>query len=164
MHWLFRALLVLILLGFALVGSAATGDVAAPGTATLVAIVGKSAGAKDISYAQLRRVFGGDAGKIGGNMLTPFNYVPDHPIRRRFDTLVLAMSPDEIGRYWVDRRVRGLGLPPRTVPSPQTMKGVVARLPGAIGYIDASQIDDSVQVLSIDGKSFRDPGYRLVAR
>ncbi|MET0340459.1 MAG: hypothetical protein ABW252_05625 [Polyangiales bacterium] len=164
MHWVLRCSLVLTLLGFALAGSAATGDVGAPSPATLVVIIGKSAGAKDISYAQLRRVFGGDAGKIGSNMLTPFNYVPDHPMRRRFDTLVLAMTPDEIGRYWVDRRVRGLGLPPRTVPSPQTMKGVIARLPGAIGYIDASQVDDSVQVLSIDGKGFRDPGYRLLPR
>lgn len=146
------------------VGRAATGDVGASNPPTLVVIVGKSVPASDISHALLRRVFGGDSGRLGSLALTPFNYAPEHPLRRRFDDLVLAMAPDEVGRYWVDRRVRGLGLPPRTVPSPQTMKGVIARLPGAIGYLDASQVDESVRVLSVDGKSHRDSGYRLIAR
>lgn len=159
--------LLCIVFGFAMlsgVGSAATGDVAASSPPTLVVVVGKSIEASDISHALLRRVFGGDSGRIGSQQLTPFNYPPDHPLRSRFDDLVLAMAPDEVGRYWVDRRVRGLGLPPRTVPSAQTMKGVIARLAGAIGYLDASQVDDSVRVLSVDGKSHREAGYRLIAR
>lgn len=158
--------LVCIVVGFAVVGgvgNAATGDVGVSSPPALVVIVGKSVAETDISFALLRRVFSGDSGRIGGRALTPFNYAPDHPLRRRFDTLVLAMAPDEVGRYWVDRRVRGLGLPPRTVPSPQTMRGVIARLPGAIGYLDANLVDDSVRVLKVDGKSHREAGYRLTA-
>jgi hypothetical protein len=79
-------------------------------------------------------------------------------------TVVLQMAPPSVSAYWIDRRIRGQGLPPRTVPTPQLMKAVVAKLPGAIGYIAIDQLDDAVQALLIDGKAPSDPRYPLIVR
>jgi hypothetical protein len=71
------------------------------------------------------------------------------------------MTKDQAARYWIDRRIRGLGLPPRTVTSQPTMRALAARLSGAIGYITADQLTAAIQALRIDGKGHTDPGYPL---
>jgi len=116
---------------------------------------------RDISSAMLRRAFRGETTEFGGSRLVPFNYAPEHPARRVLDMSILGLPPDQVGAYWIDRRIRGEGLPPRTVPSPLIMRAVVAKLQGAIGYLPAALVDDSVIVLTVDGKSPRSPDYPL---
>jgi hypothetical protein len=106
-------------------------------------------------------VFRGDPTELNGRRLTPFNYAPESPLRRSFDLLALGMSTGEVGRYWIDRRIRGQGLAPRTVPSPAMARAVVARLPGAISYITSKELDTTVRAVSIDGKSHTDRDYPL---
>jgi hypothetical protein len=48
------------------------------------------------------------------------------------------MNPDEVARYWIDRKVRGGDPPPKHVPSVAMMAKLVERLPGTIGYLPAS--------------------------
>ncbi len=70
-----------------------------------------------------------------GSRIVPLNYEPRHEHRVYFDRAVLGMTPDEVARYWVDRRVRGGNSPPRHVPSAQLLRKLVEKLPGAIGYV-----------------------------
>jgi hypothetical protein len=129
--------------------------------APIVVIIGNQTGITEMSNALLRRVFRGDPTELNGRRLTPFNHAPESPLRRHFDLLALGMSTGEVGRYWIDRRIRGQGLPPRTVPSQAIARAVVARLPGAIAYITANELDASVRGLRIDGKSHGDRDYPL---
>ena len=71
------------------------------------------------------------------------------------------MNQDQVGRYWVDRRIRGQGMPPRTAPSQAIVRRVIPLLPGAIGYLSVDQLDGSVQALTIDGKDHKQPDYPL---
>jgi len=135
-----------------------------PWNGALAIVVGPGFGERDISFAMLRRAFRGEATEFGGSRLVPFNYAPEHPARRALDLSVLGMPPDQVGAYWIDRRIRGEGMPPRIVPSPLIMKAVVARLPGAIGYLPADQVDANLTVLTIDGKHVRSPDYPLRLR
>jgi hypothetical protein len=130
----------------------------------IVIVVARGFRERDISSAMLRRAFRGDTTEFGGSRLVPFNYAPEHPVRRVLDTSLLGLPPDQVSAYWIDRRIRGEGLPPRTVPSPLIMRAVVAKLPGAIGYLPAALVDSSVTVLTVDGKGHRSSDYPLHAQ
>jgi hypothetical protein len=69
-----------------------------------------------------------------GTPVIPLSFAAGAEPRVQFDRVVLRLGPDEVGRFWLDRRIRGLGLPPRQVPTATLMQQVVANLPGSIGY------------------------------
>jgi hypothetical protein len=71
------------------------------------------------------------------------------------------MSPDEVGRYWVDRKIRGQSGPPKAVDSPEVMIRVVTKVDGAVGFVRPSAVAAGAKVLKIDGKFPKDPGYRV---
>lgn len=78
---------------------------------------------------------------------------------------VYEMSDTELRQFWV-RKITGLGSSsfPRAWSSSAAVKLVVHRYPSAIGYIDASQVDSSVKVLSIDGRKPGQSRYPLISR
>jgi hypothetical protein len=146
---------------WSMTGLAAGDNADARATTTFVVVAGKSSGLSDLTLATLRRAFEGAPTRTGGVQLIPFNYPPEHALRQRFDLLVLDLRPSETGRYWIDRRIRGEGHPPRTLPRPEVLKVVVARLSGAIGYLPSEQLDHTVRALTIDGRPHTDPAYAL---
>ena len=117
-----------------------------------------------MSLDLLKRVFSGEPTEFSGRRLIPFNYYPEHPLRRLFDSWLLGLTPDTMPKYWIDRHIRGKGSAPRTLPSPAVLKVVVARIAGAIGYLPAAAIDDSVRTLTVNWKDVRDPDYPLTTR
>lgn len=126
-------------------------------------VMSKDTTARDISLFVLKRVFSGEPTEFAGHRLIPFNYPPEHPLRQRFDMLLLELSPDNMARYWIDRRIRGQGMAPRTVPTAQVLRAVVAHLPGAIGYMPWSMLDDSVVALTVDKQMGGTAGYPLLS-
>lgn len=129
--------------------------------AVIVVVVSAQSKLQDLPKALLKRVFLGEPTEAGGTRLLPFNYAPDDPLRRRFDALLLGFDADAAGRYWVDRRIRGQGLPPRVAPSSVIVRAAVARLPGAISYLYAAQLDASVRALRVDGVPHTAADYPL---
>jgi hypothetical protein len=153
-----------------LLGTTAVATFGAPGlvhaadapTLVLVLVTTKELQVRDISFGVARRAFLGDPTELGGRRVVPFNYPVGDPLREAFDRLVLNMGPEEIGRYWVDRRIRGQGMPPKTAPSRQLIRAIVSRIPGVLGYLTPDYLDASVQPLTIDGKRHTDAGYPLL--
>jgi hypothetical protein len=82
-----------------------------------------------------------------GRAIVPFNFPPRHPTRIAFDRAALHFEPDEVARYWIDRRIRGGHPPPRQVPDASTMLRVVASLEEAVGYLPADLADTNVNVI-----------------
>jgi hypothetical protein len=74
------------------------------------------------------------------------------------------MSPDEVARCWIDRKVRGQSGAPRALPSPTYVAKVTAKLPGAICYLPADQLTTDVQAVAIDGVAYSDARYNIVTR
>ena len=89
-----------------------------------------------------RRLFRSD-----GRAIIPFNFPPRHPTRIQFDRVALHFEPDEVARYWIDRRIRGGHPPPRQIPDAQTMLRVVASLEDAVGYVPSDLVDSNVNVI-----------------
>jgi hypothetical protein len=128
----------------------------------LVLIVSASTPITDISTGLLRRAFQGEAAEYAaGKRLIPINQPLNSPVRAHFDHNVLGLKPEEVGNFWVDRRIRDQSGPPRTAPSAYLALRVVMSLPGAISYISADQLNEKVRALTIDGKTAESPGYLL---
>jgi len=83
----------------------------------------------------------------GGLRVVPFNFPPRHQARVSFDNSVLQMSPDEVARYWIDRKIRGGNPPPKAVENEQLICRLVSKLPGSIGYIPRS-LAEGVRIIA----------------
>jgi hypothetical protein len=129
----------------------------------LVVVVAKGSPLTNISRTELKRCFTGQTVTADGKTLYPFNAAPQSPDRVGFDRAVLSMSPEEVGRFWVDRKVRGQGGPPRSLPSAAHMAKVAAKFPGAIGYLSADQLTSDIQAVTVDGIPYTDGQYNITA-
>jgi hypothetical protein len=128
----------------------------------LVLIVSDSLPLKDISMATLRRLFtGGKVELDDGTMLIAINAAPRTPEREVFDLTVLDMDPDALGRFWIDQKIRGVAMPPKTIASRTLAAKVVDKLKGAITYVASGQAPPGTHVLSVDGKRPGEKGYPL---
>jgi ABC-type phosphate transport system substrate-binding protein len=156
-----RLLVLLVLVIGTLALAPARFSVALAGEGGLVLVVGKDSPINSLSHAELNRLFSGDAIKVDGQPLVPFAMAPGRPERHAFDQVVLGMSPEEANKYWIDRRIRGQGNPPKSAPSPDVMARVVGSFPAAIGYLPTSALNPSLKPVAIDGKSYTDRGYLL---
>lgn len=105
----------------------------------LVVIVNSSVSQGSFSTGELSAIFTTRKRNYdGGQRVIPLNLPPGDEGRVTFDKKVLGMGPDEVARYWIDRKVRGGNPPPRHVPSAALVARLVEKLPGAIGYVPAS--------------------------
>jgi hypothetical protein len=126
----------------------------------LAIIVSPESKLTNISVADLQRVFQSERlTDPDGSKLIPLNHPPKTVDRVGFDLVVLGMDPEAVGRFWIDRKIRGGSGPPRTVESLATLRRVVEKLPGAIGYIRPDQLSSEVRAIRVDGKLPEDPGY-----
>jgi len=126
----------------------------------LAIIVSPESKLTNISVADLQRVFQSERlTDPDGSKLIPLNHPPKTVDRVGFDLVVLGMDPEAVGRFWIDRKIRGGSGPPRTVESLATLRRVVEKLPGAIGYIRPAQLSSEVRAIRVDGKLPEDHGY-----
>ncbi len=128
----------------------------------LAVVIAQNSPLKELSFGDLRRLFTSEPmSDPSGTRLVPLNHPPRTPDRVGFDRVVLGMDPDTVGKFWLDRRIRGQSGAPRTVDSLGMLLKVVARLPGAIGYVRPQYMRE-VSALKIEGLLPGKPGYRLV--
>lgn len=156
------SLLVLLVSIAALLVVLAPRSLRAGNDVALVVIISPDSKLTNLTLADLRRVFQSERlTDPDGNRLIPLNHPPKTVDRVAFDQLVLGMDADAVGRFWIDRKIRGGSGPPRTVESLATLRRVVEKLPGAIGYLRPAQLSNEVRVIRVDGKLPEDPGYPL---
>ena len=75
---------------------------------------------------------------------------------------VNQMTEAQFRQYWISKVFRAEATSgPRIVYSNDEATGLVAALPGAISFIDVTQIPKGLKVLKIDGKLPGEPGYKL---
>jgi hypothetical protein len=137
----------LILVGLVALALAPRRAPAAP--VELDVIVHDSVPPRSLDRAALAAIFSMTRRSWGdGLSAVPFNYPPDSPLRRTFDSAVLGLAPEEVARFWIDQRIRGYGHPPRQVADPAIMVRLIANLKGSIGYIPAGTADKTVRVVA----------------
>lgn len=130
----------------------------------LAVVVVKGSPVTNLSKADLKHAFEGDSVSAGGKTLVPFNFPPGSAERAGFDAAILGKSEAEVGNFWVDRKVRGQSGAPRALPSAGHVAKVVAKFPGAIGYLPVDALTSDVQAVKIDGVAHTDARYKITSR
>ena len=75
---------------------------------------------------------------------------------------VYQMSEQDYQTFFLQATFTGnVQSAPKKLNSPAAMRQFVADNPGAIGYVRLKDVDDSVKIVKIDGKSPGDDGYKL---
>src|SRR5215216_1183662 len=82
--------------------------VSAGNDVSLAIIVSPNSKVTNISLADLRRVFQSERlTDPDGNRLIALNHPPKTVDRVGFDQVVMGMDADAVGRFWIDRKIRG---------------------------------------------------------
>jgi hypothetical protein len=150
------SILALALLDGSLACSVASG-------AELAVVVNKSTTIDTISSADVRSMILGDKTKWpDGKKVTPVQTRTESPEGVLLLKVVCKMSDAVLKRYYMQAAFVGKDVtPPVEVPSAAALKQFVARTPGAIGCILASDVDQTVTVLKVDGAAPGEAGYKL---
>ena len=129
----------------------------------LAVVVARGSAVQDLRMVELKRIFTTEGDSDGsGQRYIPFNHPPHTTDRVGFDQVVLGMSPDEVSQFWIERKIRGLPGPPRSVDSLSLLLRLIAHLPGGIGYARPAQLTADVRAVRINGKLPSDADYPLV--
>jgi len=129
----------------------------------LAVVVAKPSAVHGLSLAELRRIFTNEGDSDdSGQRYVPFNHPPHTTDRVGFDHLVLGMSADEVSQFWIERKIRGLPGPPRSVDSLSLLLRLIARLPGGIAYARPTQLTPEVRAVRVNGKLPNEADYPLI--
>jgi hypothetical protein len=152
----------IVILTLLLFGVAAA-VLAADEPAELAVIVNKSTTQETITSGELRQMILGEKVKWSdGKKVTPVQTPAESPERALLLKMVCKMSDAVLKRYYMQAAFTGKDIaPPTDVPSAAALKQFVARTPGAIGCILATEVDKTVSVLKVDGSAPGDPAYKL---
>lgn len=83
-----------------------------------------------------------------GKTAIPLDRTEGSPLRSEFISKVLNKDEAQMKAYWSRLIFTGKGVPPKVVTSDEELKDIVARNLDAIGFIDASAVDDTVKIVA----------------
>ncbi len=138
---------------------------AAPAAARtpLAVIVNRSNPIDAIGRRELRALFLGEKTTWPhGRRVTPVLRAPGHPERTAALRLIFGMSEDDLARHVIHQAFNGGGAGgPRALATADGVKRFVFNVPGAIGVVRLTDLDDTVKAVKINGAAPGDPGYTL---
>jgi ABC-type phosphate transport system substrate-binding protein len=115
-----------------------------------VVIVNDANPVKSLTRAELRRIFMKQSRMWPhGDAMVPVDWDSTHYLRAVFCRDVLNRSVREMAEYWVQQSMTQGLTPPSTQRSARAVIRFVASVPGAISYVAPSDVDDTVNVISI---------------
>lgn len=82
-----------------------------------------------------------------GSKALPLTYDQGDGTRETFNTTVLGKSESQYSAFWSKLVFTGRGTPPETVTSQAEMVKLVGTNPNTIGFVDESQVNDTVKVV-----------------
>ena len=106
----------------------------------------------EISVKDAKRLYLGKTGKFpDGGKADVVDQKVGEGSRDTFYKNVVGKSESQAKSYWSKQIFTGKGTPPEAIGGDAEVKAKVSADPKAIGYIDSSQVDDSVKrVLVVD--------------
>jgi len=152
---------IFLLLCAALLGSCAVN--AQDKSAQLAVIIGKSSQLDNVSSADLAKIFKAEKAKApDGTRFVITMLATGLPERDAALKGIYGMSEAEYGKFFLQATFTGaVQAAPKNYPSAAALKQFVAATPGAIGYIRASDLDDTVKAVKVDDRAPGDADYKL---
>lgn len=101
---------------------------------------------KDLSTAQIKAIFLKKITVIDNINAVPVNLGAMDLTREKFENKIVEMNFERLKSYWTKEHYIGKR-PPVSMQSEESVKAFVKNVEGAIGYINANNLDNSVKVL-----------------
>ena len=150
-----RIAVAIAILSFA-IGSLFAWSLAAERSASesLAIIVNVSNTLDSVSQDELRRIFLGERSHwANGRRITLVMMEPGRPERKALLHDVCQMNETDYSHRILHGLFTGeLFVSPKTLASPMGVRKFVFNVPGAIGYVRAVDVDETVKVLRVDGR------------
>ena len=117
-----------------------------------VIIVNKANPVKTMPVVELRRIFMKQTRMWPhAEPIVPVDWDSTSDMRQIFCERVLNRSVREMSEYWVQQTMTQGVSPPSTQRSALAILRYVASVPGAISYVPATDVDNTVSVIKITG-------------
>ena len=131
----------------------------------LAIVVAKASSFDNVSSLELLRIFEMEKSKDGdGHKLIVTARESNSPERAAALTTIYKMDDGEYQTYFLRAVFAGRASgKPQQLNSAAAVRRFVAATPGAIGYLLASDVDDSIKIVKVDGKAPGEAGYPLKA-
>ncbi len=84
-----------------------------------------------------------------GSSLTVIDQKAGNSIRKLFINEVVGKKVRKFDSYWSRKAFSGKGIPPKNLGNDKDVKIEISNKKGSIGYIDLSEVDNSIKVLLI---------------
>jgi hypothetical protein len=117
----------------------------------------------DLSFPEVRKLFLGErqfwSPKLRVVLLVRAPVSPERDVVLRS---IYQMTEAQFRQYWISKVFRAeMTSGPKIVYSTEMTSELVTAIPGAVAFVDATQIPKGMKVLKIDGKLPSDKGYML---
>src|SRR5689334_21569370 len=126
-------------------------------------VVGPGVPAENLTFAELRRIVLGDRQYWSSNLKITL-LMRAQGARERDIVLktIYQMSEAQYRQYWIAKVFRAEAASgPRIVYSSEMAAELATAIPGAVAFVDASQVPKGLKVLKIDGLLPGEKGYPL---
>jgi ABC-type phosphate transport system substrate-binding protein len=118
--------------------------------ANVVTVVSAKSPITALSKTQVADIFLGKSNRYpDGAQAMPIDQPEASIDRGKFYITMTGKSPEQLRAYWAKVLFTGRGQPPPIASSSAELKKLLLTNPLAIGYLDATQVDDSVRVLEV---------------
>jgi len=133
------------------------------GDQDLAIIVNQSNPVDNLSLQELRTVFLGERSHWpNGRRITLVMMEPGFAERKAVLREVYRMNESDFSRHFMQGLFTGeVFVSPKTLASPVGVRKFVFNVPGAIGYVRATDVDDTVKVIRVNGHLPDDKDYSL---
>jgi phosphate transport system substrate-binding protein len=132
-------------------------------TQPLAIVVNRTNSVDDLSLSELRRVFLGERSHWpNGRRITLVMREPGEPERKAILKDVCQMNESELKNHFLHGLFTGeILVSPKILATPIGVRKFVFNVPGAIGYLRLSDVDNTVKIVRVDEFLPEDKGYKL---
>jgi ABC-type phosphate transport system substrate-binding protein len=143
--------------------AAATPPPAGGSEQAVAIIVNQSNPVENFSFDDLRKIFLGERSHWpNGRRITLVMLDASQPERKAVLRDIYGMSEKDFNNHFIQGVFSGaVFVSPKNLATPPDVLKFVFNVPGAIGYVRASDVDSTVKVLRVDGRVPADKDYRF---
>jgi phosphate transport system substrate-binding protein len=129
----------------------------------LAVVVNKGNPVENLTKAQLNKILLGEQGTwASGKKVSVILRAPGQPERSGVLRSLCGMSEDDFAQHLLHASFNGdSAAPPKALATGEAVRSLVAILPGGIGFLKTSDVNESVKVVTVDGAAAGQPDYKV---
>ncbi len=112
-------------------------------------VVNKDSNISELTQKQVTDIYMGRTQNFpDGSPAFPLDQASKSMVRENFYKTLVNKSPAQINAYWSRLLFTGRASPPRVISDAASLLNAIEQNPSAIGYVDASMLNDRVKVVA----------------